>query len=118
MLFLAEGKEDQERSAYSHNRSSLPVGEDRDEKKIDYQSRCRRTKRLQKVNAVKISLLEMSIEDKKNSQRKAYKKSKDKRIKQHRDYSCYLAGEHSQEEPGKPEDYETEREREYYNIIS
>lgn len=60
----------------------------------------------------------MSIENKKDSQREAYKKSKHKRIEQHRDDSRYLPRENSQEEPGKPEDYETEREKKYDNIIS
>ena len=59
----------------------------------------------------------MSIENKKNSQRKAYEKSKHKRIEQHRDYSRYLSGKHSQKESGKPEDYETEREKKYDKII-
>jgi len=118
LLFFAEGKENQERSRSSDNRSSLPVGENRDEKKIDYQSCCGRTQRLQKVNAIKITLLEMSIEDKKNSQGEAYEKSKHKRREHHRDYSRYLPGKHSQEEAGKPEDYETEREKKYSSIIN
>jgi hypothetical protein len=117
LLFFAEGKENQEGSRCSDNRSSLPVGENWNEKKIDYQSCYGRTQRLQKENAIKIPFLEMSIEDKKNSQREAYEKSKHKRIEQHRDYSRDFPREHSQEEAGKPEDDETEREKKYNSII-
>jgi len=118
LLFFAEGKENQERSECPDNRSPLPVGENWNKKKIDYQSCHRRTQRLQKVNAIEVPLLELSIEDKKNSQREAYKKSKHKRIEQHRDYSCDLPREHVQEEARKSEDYETEREKKYNRIIS
>jgi hypothetical protein len=60
----------------------------------------------------------MSIEDKKNPQREAYKKSKHYRIEQHRDYSYDLPGEYVQEKTRKPEDYKTEREKKYNSIIS
>jgi hypothetical protein len=102
LFFFAEGKENQEGSRCSDNRGSLPVGENWNEKKIDYQPCCGRTQRLQKVNAIKIPFLEMSIEDKKNSQREACEKSKHKRIEQHRNYPRDFAREHSQEEAGKP----------------
>jgi len=60
----------------------------------------------------------MSIKDKKNTQREAYKKSKHYRIEQHRDYSGDLSREYVQEEARKPEDYKTEREKKYNSIIN